>query len=312
MGLVRQVVTFRANGNPQSGLTVTWRHLKKISDGTDITPQPSVTELANGQYTVALDPEINGEAAGQLDGGSGLDLGDRYIDVIFALDSSRAIDSAAGGGALQADAAADATSLTLPTGLSIQQGSLLYFFTGDGSPVTLTVESYDSGTGATVVSEATPVALNGTASDSTRSRFMVLPAPVPAQLPLVNANGEVQLDPSTELDQINALHNFDPDNDEVRANVVKVNDDANAAARMALAALGIISGQFTGTPTSTSLPTDRTETEDDFFAEATVVVVSGDAAGQRGEISAYVGSTKTLTVPPLEKVPAAGDFFVIV
>lgn len=85
--------TISTGDNCKSGLTPTWRMLKKLSDLTDL-PNPDatavVTPVGNGQYRVTYDAEANGEATGQLDVGAGLTNGnDRYIDVVFSRDSTR-------------------------------------------------------------------------------------------------------------------------------------------------------------------------------------------------------------------------------
>jgi hypothetical protein len=76
---------------PLTGLTPSWVFLKKLSDGTAISP-PAVTEIGSGQYKLSYDPESTGEASGQLDLGATIqDYGDRYIDLVFYLSDSRTI-----------------------------------------------------------------------------------------------------------------------------------------------------------------------------------------------------------------------------
>jgi hypothetical protein len=94
MSSVVQVVVARdstvsTGDNRQTGLTPSWVFLKKMSDDSDIT-QPSISEVAQGQYKFSYDAESLGEAAGQIDMGSSLtNPSDRYIDVILTRDSGR-------------------------------------------------------------------------------------------------------------------------------------------------------------------------------------------------------------------------------
>ena len=76
---------------PLTGLTPTWVFLRKLSDGTAISP-PAITEIGYGQYKLSYDPEAQGEASGQIDLGATIQsYGDRYIDLVFYLSDSRTI-----------------------------------------------------------------------------------------------------------------------------------------------------------------------------------------------------------------------------
>jgi hypothetical protein len=78
------------SGERKAGLAPTWVFLKKLSDNTDITPAPAITEIAQGQYKFAYDAETHGEAAGQIDAGASIpNPADRYIDVLLTRDSGR-------------------------------------------------------------------------------------------------------------------------------------------------------------------------------------------------------------------------------
>jgi hypothetical protein len=81
-------------GERKTGLTPTWVHLKRLSDGTNITPTPTISEIGQGQYKFTYDPETSGEAAGQIDAGSGLTAAaDRYVDVVLTRERSRLVYS---------------------------------------------------------------------------------------------------------------------------------------------------------------------------------------------------------------------------
>lgn len=52
--------------------------------------QPTIYEIANGQYGFTFDAELSGESCGQIDCGSSLTNGsDRYVDIVLTRDSSR-------------------------------------------------------------------------------------------------------------------------------------------------------------------------------------------------------------------------------
>jgi hypothetical protein len=76
-------------GQPLTGLSPSWVFLKKLSDGSNIT-QPAITEIGSGQYKLVYDPELSGEASGQIDLGSAVaNPSDRYIDLVFYISDSR-------------------------------------------------------------------------------------------------------------------------------------------------------------------------------------------------------------------------------
>ncbi len=77
-------------GTRKTGLTPSWVHFKRLSDGGSIAPTPAISEIGQGQYKFTYDAEFNGEAAGQIDAGSGLTApADRYVDVILTRERSR-------------------------------------------------------------------------------------------------------------------------------------------------------------------------------------------------------------------------------
>lgn len=71
-------------------------------------------------------------------------------------------------------------------------------------------------------------------------------------------------------------------------------------------------GSFVDTPTTTTLPTDLTQATTSFYADQTMVIVSGSHAGQARIITNYDGTTKTITIDePFTSPPSAGDEFAI-
>lgn len=75
-----QKVYFADGGVPKTGLTPTWNNLKKVSDGTNFTPQPVITEIGGGWYKFTQ-PTITEDLTGVVDGGAILDDTDRYVPV---------------------------------------------------------------------------------------------------------------------------------------------------------------------------------------------------------------------------------------
>lgn len=75
-------VYFSDNGTPKTGLTLTWEALKKVSDGSDFTPLPTFTEIAEGWYKFDINPT---EAlVGVIDGSATLgNASDRFVPVFF-------------------------------------------------------------------------------------------------------------------------------------------------------------------------------------------------------------------------------------
>lgn len=67
-------------GYPKAGLAPTFKSLKKVSDGTDYSSEPSIIEIGGGwyKYNLTLDPFVDLTAV--IDAGAALtDNNDRYI-----------------------------------------------------------------------------------------------------------------------------------------------------------------------------------------------------------------------------------------
>lgn len=82
-----QKVFFSDAGIPKPGLSPVWRSLQRVSDGTDFTPQPAISEIddagnADGSYKFAQ-PVITEDLVGVIDGDPGAIIGladiDRYV-----------------------------------------------------------------------------------------------------------------------------------------------------------------------------------------------------------------------------------------
>jgi hypothetical protein len=76
-----QKVYFADAGVPKTGLTLAWNNLKKVSDGTNFTPQPAFTEIGGGWYKFTQ-PDTDEDLTGVVDGSATLtDDNDRYVPV---------------------------------------------------------------------------------------------------------------------------------------------------------------------------------------------------------------------------------------
>ena len=90
-----------------------------------------------------------------------------------------------------------------------------------------------------------------------------------------------------------------------------ISSSAAAADNLEQSALGIVTGAAVGTPTTTVIDTDLTETTNDHYNGRILTFVTGAVAGQSTDITGYNGTTKELTVTALTNAPAATDAFVI-
>ena len=108
-------------GTRMAGLTPSWVFLKRLSDGSDVAPQPTIAEIAQGQYKFAYDPELLGEASGQIDvGGAVPSPADRYVDVVLTLDSSRVLAGINGAGQVRL-APAGLDAIAVEAGVNARQ-----------------------------------------------------------------------------------------------------------------------------------------------------------------------------------------------
>lgn len=95
------------------------------------------------------------------------------------------------------------------------------------------------------------------------------------------------------------------------SSVEAIVNDATAAANLKDSALGIVRGQCSGVPTTTSIPSNLAETTVDHYVNRVVVFLTGNAAGSAGRIEGYAANG-TLTISAVVTAPASGDDFVIV
>jgi hypothetical protein len=99
----------------------------------------------------------------------------------------------------------------------------------------------------------------------------------------------------------------------IKADALAINGSTTAAAKLALSALGIVSGAAeAGTLSTTAMTTDLSEATDDHYIGRVVIWTSGVLAGQASAISDYAGATGMLTYTAVTEAPSAADTFVIV
>ena len=74
----------------------------------------------------------------------------------------------------------------------------------------------------------------------------------------------------------------------------------------------LVDTTFTGTPTATEVVLVAGSTVDNFYNDQLLIVVSGTGAGQTRVITAYDGSTKTITLDEsFATVPVASDRVIV-
>lgn len=96
-------------------------------------------------------------------------------------------------------------------------------------------------------------------------------------------------------------------------NVAAVAASVQAALNMGASTGSMQTGAFSGIPTASILPTALTSTTDDQYLGRVLIVTSGVAINQVQYITAYDGTTKTITLAsPLVTAPVAADTFVII
>jgi hypothetical protein len=76
-----QKVYFANAGVPETGLSPVWLTLKKVSDGSDFTPQPAITEIGGGWYKFTQPTDLSEDLTGVVDGTVTLADADRYVPV---------------------------------------------------------------------------------------------------------------------------------------------------------------------------------------------------------------------------------------
>ena len=165
-------------GTRATGLTPGWTFLKKLADNSDITPQPAILEIAQGVYKYSYDPEVSGDAAGQIDALAGnagtitLIPADRYIDVFPTRESSRLLSAInptgqvtlapSGLDAIQIEPGVNARQALTPilsasAGVLFGAGTGTVIIKGGNTPVTRITATTDNAGNRTAVTLSIPV-----------------------------------------------------------------------------------------------------------------------------------------------------------
>jgi hypothetical protein len=71
-----------AAGEGIAGLSPAWVYFEVAATGEASTPQPEITEVSHGRYTFDAAPTV--DIAGRIDGGAGLQVSLRYVDVLVS------------------------------------------------------------------------------------------------------------------------------------------------------------------------------------------------------------------------------------
>lgn len=97
----------------------------------------------------------------------------------------------------------------------------------------------------------------------------------------------------------------------IDANMSAISSSATAADNLEQGALALVTSTCAAGSTTTSIVTNLTEATSSHYNGRSITFTSGALLGQSSSISAYNGSTKTLTVVALTEAPASTDAFVI-
>lgn len=96
-------------------------------------------------------------------------------------------------------------------------------------------------------------------------------------------------------------------------NVGSINGSSTAAAQLALSAATIVNGAATATTLSTTqMSTNLTNATNDHYKGRVLIWTSGTLQNQAAAITAYNGTSKTLTFTTTTGAPSNGDTFIIV
>lgn len=98
----------------------------------------------------------------------------------------------------------------------------------------------------------------------------------------------------------------------MKSDTLAMDGSTTAATGLKNGGLGLVVGACIAGSSTTAIITNLTETTDSHYNGRVITFVTGALLGQTGAISAYNGTTKTLTVSPaLTEAPANTDAFVI-
>lgn len=98
----------------------------------------------------------------------------------------------------------------------------------------------------------------------------------------------------------------------LNSDVTKISGDATAADNLEEGCTGIVTSTVASGSTTTTIKTNLSATDNDFYNGRTIVFTSGTQAGEAKIITDYNGTSKDITVAALTLAPANADTFVIV
>tara|TARA_R110002096_G_scaffold19666_1_gene65587 strand:- start:538 stop:1182 length:645 start_codon:yes stop_codon:yes gene_type:complete len=109
------------------------------------------------------------------------------------------------------------------------------------------------------------------------------------------------------------LSTFDATSDTVSADVTAISGDSTAADNLEASLETLLLGTATGSLTTTTMADSAlTETTNSHYNGRVIIWRTGVLAKQATDITAYNGTTKTLTFTATTEAPGAGDAYVIV
>lgn len=140
-----------------------------------------------------------------------------------------------------------------------------------------------------------------------RQEFMVVPANVYDSL----VSGSDYLDANVAQVDGNAAAGLLTSTNSLKADVTRIAGTAANATNLGAAASGMVRGTVGSGSTQTSIVTDLTEPDNDFYNGRTIQFTSGALLGQISTVEDYVGATGTLTVTALTDAPVNGVTFIL-
>ena len=186
--------------------------------------------------------------------------------------------------------------------------------TGNAANITANLR-LDAGS-ANAVDDANPTELEDgyyafgiTAAESNANSIIIAPVSGTANVNVIGVPGALYT--RTDLSGLLARIPAALVGGRMDANTSAINNSATAAVQLALSANEIESGACESVPSTTSIQTNLSETQDDIYIGRIVIFTSGNARGEATEITDYVGSSGTLTVTALANAPANTDTFIL-
>lgn len=190
------------------------------------------------------------------------------------------------------------------SGDNVYRGQLVFIRSGTGADQSALITAYNGTTKVATVDPNWVVAPNAT------SGYVILPNSPSLLATATQASIDaIEVDTQDIQSRIPAsLVSGKMDSD-----VTAINSNTTAAAQLARSAATIVNASATATTLSTTqMSTDLTEATNDHYNGRIIIWTSGVLQNQATDITAYNGTTKTLTFTATTEAPGSGDTFIIV